>query len=58
MNTATQVVPAGRMRRELRDVLDAVVFGHRAVAISRHGRIVAKLEPVQQERETCLNKTQ
>jgi prevent-host-death family protein len=48
---ATRTIPAGAFKQGCLRILDEVAQTHREVVITKRGKAVAKLVPVQQERE-------
>ena len=48
---ATRTIPAGAFKQGCLRILDEVAETHREVVITKRGKPVAKLVPVQQERE-------
>lgn len=48
---AIRTIPAGAFKQGCLRILDEVAETHQEVVITKRGRVVAKLVPVQQERE-------
>jgi prevent-host-death family protein len=48
---ATRTIPAAAFKQGCRRILDEVAETHREVVITKRGKAVAKLVPMQQERE-------
>jgi prevent-host-death family protein len=48
---SAKTIPAGAFKQRCLRILDAVAETHREVVITKRGRPVAKLVPVQEERE-------
>lgn len=48
---ATRTIPAGAFKQGCLRILDEVAETHREVVITKRGKAVAKLVPVQQQRE-------
>jgi prevent-host-death family protein len=51
MSMATKTIPAGAFKQGCLRILDEVAETHREVVITKRGKAVAKLVPVQPDRE-------
>lgn len=51
MDTRDVIIPAGRFKRQCLAIIDRVARTHRPVVISKRGKPVARLTPLESDRE-------
>ncbi len=51
MDNDVEVIPAGRFKQQCLAIIDAVAKSHKPVVISKRGKPVARLAPLENERE-------